>query len=98
MNKPIYALSFARRVFIAMLSLVLFFIISFSLVTYYHFFNATEAYNVKTIENKKSAILKSIEYIIDGSPMQVGEGNFSALLQTRIFELRDLNGVHIHFR
>lgn len=96
MTKPKFYLSFARKIFLSILGLVLFFTFSISLSIYYHFYNTSETYQIKLLEEKENSILKSIDYLIDTSPESVTASNFNTILSNKIFELRDINGAHIN--
>lgn len=67
-----------------------------ALVAVFRFQKAEDKYYNLRLEQKKSAIRSGIDYIIAQSPENATPRNIKSILETRIYELSEINGLDIN--
>lgn len=83
------------RIFLAMMGVVLITSSLMILVVLFHFEKTNDEYHQTRLKQKESSIHSSIGYIIAKSPQNATPANIQSMLETRIYELSQINGLEI---
>lgn len=89
-------LSLRVKTFLALFFFTAITAITIGVLTFYQFQQIDEISHQNRLLRKEKNITEAIDYLITDTPDTITEKNIGELLENKIFELYDINGIHIN--